>query len=222
MKYSFDNLLKIAFPIFVLLGLTEITAYYNKFNIFILDYLTLSEFITTFLGNIYLYILMFWFSSIIFLPKLNLPKITILLFLFLISMLQYVALLFGDTRFPWSPYIAIFMALIFIKNIVILFPKIKISEHINQIQEDGTKWLFTFVILTMTLLLTGLKGQFDANYVKNAHIYSGTTIFLSDKVVNSNDSSYFIGKIHGYYFYYNKVGIAFYISHNYLNPITYI
>jgi hypothetical protein len=205
MNYSFDNLLKIAFPIFVLLGLTEITAYYNKFNIFILDYLTLSEFITTFLGNIYLYILIFWFSSIIFLPKLKLTIIKALLFLFFMSMLLYIALLFGDIRFPWSPFVAISFGLFFIGQIIIIFPKLKISDHINEIKEDGTKWFFTFSIFTVALLLTGFKGQSDANFVKRDHIFDGTTLFLSDREIKSNDTSYFIGKTHDYYFFYNEI-----------------
>src|SRR5437867_11044760 len=56
-KIDIGTLLKIAFPILIILGVTRLTSYYYQFNLSIIDYLDFSEIITLFLNDFSLYLI---------------------------------------------------------------------------------------------------------------------------------------------------------------------
>lgn len=205
MTFNFENLLKLALPVFILLGITEITAYYNEFNFSILEYLSFTEIITVFLNNIYIYVSFFLPTAILLFLKKDYQPATLILIACAFNLLYISTKLSGDFRFQNSSNLLIGVSIFLIVFCILTsIPKLKISEYLLSLETGSRRWLGAFFLLMISLLLTSLVGMWNAKEVKRHHIFNGTSIYIHGTEITSTDTSYYIGKSQSFVFYYNE------------------
>jgi hypothetical protein len=214
-KFNFDNLLKIAIPVFILLGFTQLTAYYNEFNFPIIQYIDYTEIITVFLGNFYtsaLLLFPLFMAAIIKQFTESESEISSFMIFFIVIMFGLVIsinflytynVIHSFSQQKWIIEIESFIIIILLRYIENLsvnnrkFVKFKNSEKFN--------WFVVLVVIIVQLFYISLMGKWDADAVKKHHLFSGTTIILDSTEIKSNSNFYYIGKTNKYVIFFNQL-----------------
>lgn len=194
----FKNLLKYASPVFILLGITQLTSYYNQFNFNILSYLDFTEILIAFLNNLSAYIFITLPIYLYFIGKQEDSKGIIFYFIVCLLYTIYTILNSADQNlnlFKQTLFYFLILSFLFVK----IFQWLKIE--VNAISLT----LLSVIILFCLLVSLSISSIVDANDVKTHHIYTGTSIFIDGEEIKSNDTLYFIGKTNNYFIYYNSI-----------------
>lgn len=187
-EFKLENLLKISFPLLIILALLKLTAYYYSFNVPIVEYLEISETITLFLNDIASYLLLllipFFFTAKPSSPRYGLTYCAIIC--------AAIAALnrSGD-------YFKAYLLLYFILLIIVLY--------FQQSRFKLDKWRLAIIVYSSVLLIATIMGVLQASGVKRAHYYSEVEITIDDKVIKTDSTLYYLGKTRNYIFLYDAV-----------------
>jgi hypothetical protein len=192
-KFSIENLLKISFPIIIMLGVVKLTSYYNTFNLSILQYLDFSEIITSFLTDLSLYLLLLapFFFYTAFMQHSGWPSclLGIIMFTLLITINQINGTFYYDyTKWVLGFTFVVITAFLWFVRMIKPFSLLFLS-------------LSVFVILT---LFVTIFGRYEAENVKALNIFEGTTVTINQTPIVSTSTFYFIGKSSKFIFYYDS------------------
>ena len=233
-KSSFlsDSYLQYIGPLIIFLGVIRVQTYYGEFGINILQFMDLSEALTSFLDFI-IYIVVYLlvhltttfliqsnhdtFHSDRFQKILNtasffkrlkyyLFDIAEVFFLFgFIILATYVISYFNDDKITKKYIYYMLLVALIIIAISVIFNEIAFKNH-NHKRSDEKKVL---VYLTFfSLLIIGfvvLKSYMEANAVKDNSTFKGVVIELADdSPIYSNEESYYIGKTNNYVFVHDE------------------
>ncbi len=185
-EFKLENLLKISFPLLIILALLKLTAYYYSFNVPIVEYLEISETITLFLNDIASYLLLllipFFFVHQSPAPNYGLTYCTIIC--------AAIAALnrSGD-------YFKVYLLLYFLLLIIVFF------FHQSRFKLD--KWRLAIIVYASVLLIATIMGSLQASGVKNAHYYSEVEITIDNKIIKTDSMLYYLGKTKNYVFLYD-------------------
>lgn len=206
MKEHGEFLLKFSFPIFILLGLAKTSTYYNQFHLPILEYLSFSEMITIFLNNLYIYFSLAFHLAIFFLlDKKHFRGSISLIFIGSALVTTYNSFA-GNFSHDTSNILIVLTGIIIFASVVFAISKTKIYEYLSTLDETTKKYFAaTFAMLSL-LVISSFQGKFEADQVKEEHIYSGTSIHLENQNIISNNDFYFIGKTSEFIFFFNQKG----------------
>jgi hypothetical protein len=202
-QFNFENLLKIMFSMLIIMGLSDITSYYYQFGIPIMEYLDFTEIVNVFLSHIWLYSNILFSVVLFFTIKRN-RIINILLVILALVILMAFPIINGDLQlkpniFYFSSILGFNIGVIIIKTILV-YKKMNFSLPDN----NNIKWAILFLILIGNVILISVSGIIYADSVKRDHLFKGTSITINNIEIKSNDSCYYIGKTHGYVFFYNE------------------
>ena len=198
---KFDNvfqkqLLQLSTPIFIVLGIAQLTSYYNQFGLNILNYLEFSEILISFLNylSLYLFFIIPFYILIIVNTSKKVKTTLIILLITAILYLFYATVNTANENLN-SYKITIGTCMTISLILSVCSDQLKIGQNVSEI----------FVLITFSLIVgVTIAGIVQAKDVKNHHIFSGTTTFINGNEIESSDTVYYIGKTNNYIFYYNS------------------
>lgn len=200
-----ETLLKIAFPLLILLGVVNLTAYYSYFKLPILNYLTFPEIITLFLENIiyYLYLLLPAFLLLAVRKDKN-NDIVLWCLLIMFVVISIIMIINENKNYGvWKAYTVLILFITYLPTFLLVK---SITKNSSKERSDISKYfsIWAIVFFVGALLATSIISAIKASDVKSHHIFSGTEIVLEDQVFVSNNHIYFIGKTENYIFLYDE------------------
>lgn len=202
-ELTFENLLKIALPFFILLGISNLASYYGSFKIPILEYLEFSEIITIFLSHIYIIFFLFIVVSYLFINEHKVISFTAIF-----AFILFLTITVANPSFAYNYSYGILVPVFVISLLSITFYRgFNIDKKITTLNEDQRKKLrsVTYIVfIGLSILLFSCIGTFNAYIVKKKHIFQHTVIEINGNKFESNDSCYYIGKSHNYIFLYDE------------------
>ena len=196
-KLTFENLLKISFPLLIILSLLRLTAYYYYFDIPVTDYLEITEIITLLLDQVVFYLFLF---LIPFLPSLDrTPDKTLSAAFTFFGLVWVVICLINKTGDFFKAALILYVLPVFL-----LFMAHKLYK--------GSKWVIALGGYFYMLMAISIVGRLEAVAVKNAHHYKETAVTIDNNIIRSDSSFYYLGKTNNYVFFYdarNKSSIVY-------------
>lgn len=199
-----EIIIKLSVPTFILLGLAKSCSYYNHFHLPIVEYLNFTEMITIFLSNLYVYFsLAFHFAIFFLIEKKHFRASLSLVILGSIFIATYNGLS-GNFNFDISNILLVITGMLFIAFFIIGISKSWIIDYLETLSTKTKKYIVAIFTILVFLVISSFQGLFEAQNVKSSKIYTGTTISLKDKNIESDDSFYFIGKTNEYIFFYDQ------------------
>jgi|GEM_PF-2964169 len=185
-EFKLENLLKISFPLLIILALLKLTAYYYSFNVPIVEYMEITETITLFLNDIASYLLLllipFFLASKSPTPRYGLTYCTIIC--------AAIAALnrSGDN---FKAYLILYS---FLFIVILVFHQSPLKLN---------KWQLSIIVYSSVLLIATIMGALQASAVKNAYHYSEVEITIDDKIIKTDSMLYYLGKTRNYVFLYD-------------------
>ena len=203
-KEVMELVLKLGIPIYIILSVAKICAYYNQLNLPMLEYLDLSEMVVIFLNSLYVYAALFIHLAIIFFFDKRYKRATsTLIFLAFILIITFI-FLSGNTRFELGNLLIVLSAMCGLYfTIVIFYSKGSIYAYLETLNKNARKIVLASFTLLVMLALSGFQGMFEGCQVKKEHLYMGTSIATKNALITSNDTCYFIGKTKNFVFFYH-------------------
>lgn len=187
-KFTFENLLKISFPLLIVLALLRLTAYYYYFDVPIVDYLEITEIVTLFLDHIVLYLFLFFIPLLPSVDSRNSKPVSIIITCFMI--IWVVISLINKTGDYFKASL-----ILYVVPIGALFLAHKLYS--------GSKWVVAMGGYFYMLMAISIIGRMEAVAVENKHYYSETEVTVDNVVIKTDSSFYYLGKTSNYVFFYD-------------------
>ncbi len=234
-KSSFlsESYLQYLGPLIIFLGVIRIQTYYGEFGINILQFMDLSEALSSFLDFI-IYLVIYLLTHLMttfllegrpdtfhsdkfqkilnagsFFKRLKyyLFDIALIVFQFgLMILASYMMNYFRDEKIPKNYiYYALLIALAVI-IIAIILNEIAFKNHNNERSDEKKSLVYLTFFSLLFIGLVGLKSYMQAKAVKDDSTFKGVVIELTDSSpIYSTDDSYYIGKTNNYVFVHDEI-----------------